>query len=191
MSRRIAGGRRPKRPKCCAAIWPSRCCNSWRWEKATSFPGSIRRRQTPSRTRGNCLTLIGATDDQGQITPLGRELARLPAHPRLGRLLLAGAEHGVLRETSIAAALLSERDPFRSAEHARRGPREYGTVRSRSDVVDRVLALAGILCGRRCRTIRLWSCIRAALAMCFGQPTNFFTLPILRGPRGRSDPTWL
>ena len=87
------------------------------------------------------LTLLGAIDGQDQITPLGKELARLPAHPRLGRLLLAGAQRGVLRETSIAAALLSERDPFRSAEHVRRGPREYGTVRSRSDVVDRVLAL--------------------------------------------------
>jgi ATP-dependent helicase HrpB len=56
-------------------------------------------------------------------------------------MLLAGAERGVLRETSVAAALLSERDPFRSADFARRGPREYGAVRSRSDVVDRVLAL--------------------------------------------------
>src|SRR5213075_1193592 len=68
------------------------------------------------------LTLLSATDSQGQLTQLGKELSRLPAHPRLGRLLLAGAKHGVLRETSIAAALLSERDPFRSAEHARRGP---------------------------------------------------------------------
>jgi ATP-dependent helicase HrpB len=93
------------------------------------------------------LALIGATDGQSRITPLGRELARLPAHPRLGRLLLAGAEHGVLRETSIAAALLSERDPFRAADHARRGPREYGTVRSRSDVVDRVLALENFYAG--------------------------------------------
>lgn len=93
------------------------------------------------------LALLGATDDAGEITSLGRELARLPAHPRLGRLLLAGAEHGVLRESSIAAALLSERDPFRSAEHARRGPREYGTVRSRSDVVDRVFALEAFYAG--------------------------------------------
>jgi ATP-dependent helicase HrpB len=93
------------------------------------------------------LTLIGATDERGQITSLGRKLARLPAHPRLGRLLLAGAEHGVLRETSLAAALLSERDPFRAAEHARAGPREYGTVRTRSDVVDRVLALEAFYAG--------------------------------------------
>ena len=87
------------------------------------------------------LRLLGAIDDHDQITTLGRELARLPSHPRLGRLLLAGAQHGVLRETSIAAALLSERDPFRSAELSRPGPREYGTVRSRSDLVDRVIAL--------------------------------------------------
>ena len=59
------------------------------------------------------LKLLGAIDEREAITPLGRELASLPAHPRLARLLLAGAEHGVLRETSVAAALLSERDPFR------------------------------------------------------------------------------
>jgi ATP-dependent helicase HrpB len=93
------------------------------------------------------LRRLGATNEQDRVTPLGRELARLPAHPRLGCLLLAGARHGVLRETSIAAALISERDPFRSAEHGRRGPRDYGTVRSRSDVVDRVIALQSFYAG--------------------------------------------
>jgi ATP-dependent helicase HrpB len=87
------------------------------------------------------LRLLGAIDEQVHVTPLGKELARLPAHPRLGRLLLAGAEHGVLRETSITAALLSERDPFRSAQFQQRGPKDYGAVRSRSDIVDRVVAL--------------------------------------------------
>lgn len=80
------------------------------------------------------------------ITPLGRELAGLPAHPRLGRLLLAGAARGVLRETSIAAALLSERDPFRPARHAG-GPRDRVIVRTRSDVVDRVAALQAFHAG--------------------------------------------
>ncbi len=97
--------------------------------------------QSAVENAGRLLALLGAIDDKQQITSLGNEVARLPAHPRLGRLLLAGAQHGVLRETSVAAALLSERDPFRSAEYNRRGWREYGTVRSRSDVVDRVLAL--------------------------------------------------
>jgi ATP-dependent helicase HrpB len=84
---------------------------------------------------------LGAIDERNEITPIGRELSKLPAHPRLARLLLAGAQRGVLRETSIAAALLSERDPFRSAEHGQRGPRNYRLVRSRSDVADRVAAL--------------------------------------------------
>ncbi len=87
------------------------------------------------------LHLLGAIDHDRQITPLGRTLAAIPAHPRLGRLLFAGAQRGVLRETSVAAAMLSERDPFRSAERASGRPREYGQVRSRSDVVERVAAL--------------------------------------------------
>jgi ATP-dependent helicase HrpB len=91
------------------------------------------------------LGAIGIVSDGEHATPvvtlLGRELSRLPAHPRLARLLLAGARHGVLRETSIAAAMLSERDPFRAGQHAGRGPRDRMTVRTRSDVVDRVIAL--------------------------------------------------
>ncbi|MFM7250151.1 MAG: ATP-dependent helicase HrpB [Planctomycetaceae bacterium] len=90
------------------------------------------------------LAMLGAADtarDRPRITDAGRELARLPTHPRLARLLLAGARLGVLREAAVAAALLSERDPFRTAAHARPGPRDRTTARTRSDVVDRVLAL--------------------------------------------------
>jgi ATP-dependent helicase HrpB len=90
-----------------------------------------------------------AVDEAGRdgVTPLGRALAGLPAHPRLARLLLAGAEHGVLQEASIAAALLSERDPFRTPRDG--GPRDRHAVRTRSDVVDRVLALELFHAGRR------------------------------------------
>jgi ATP-dependent helicase HrpB len=52
----------------------------------------------------------------------------------------------VLRETAIAAALLSERDPFRPARHTG-GPRDRITVRTRSDVVDRVAALQAFHAG--------------------------------------------
>jgi ATP-dependent RNA helicase HrpB len=91
---------------------------------------------------------VSRSNEGVSITPLGRMLVRIPAHPRLARLLLAGAEHGVLRETSIAAALLSERDPFRSVGRSSNAPREYGQVRSRSDIVDRVLALQAFHAGR-------------------------------------------
>lgn len=75
------------------------------------------------------------------ITPLGRQVAGLPAHPRLATLLLAAAARGVLREASLAAALLSERDPFRAGGHRGGGPRDHHQARSRCDLFDRVLAL--------------------------------------------------
>jgi ATP-dependent helicase HrpB len=110
--------------------------------------------QPPPETIANARQLLrqlGAiespVDAADRITPLGQELVRLPAHPRLARLLLAGARHGVLRETAIAAALLSERDPFRAGSHSRRGPRDKMNVRTRSDIVDRVLALQAFHAG--------------------------------------------
>jgi ATP-dependent helicase HrpB len=58
------------------------------------------------------LRSIGALDTRG-ITSHGRELARLPVHPRLGQLLMAGRSRGVLERAAFAAALLSERDVLR------------------------------------------------------------------------------
>jgi ATP-dependent helicase HrpB len=81
-----------------------------------------------------------AAAGRDRLTPIGEALVRLPAHPRLARLLVAGAAEGVLREASVAAALLSERDPFRMPRHGG-GPRDRQTVRTRSDLVDRVMAL--------------------------------------------------
>ncbi|MBK5970335.1 MULTISPECIES: ATP-dependent RNA helicase HrpA [Thiorhodovibrio] len=54
---------------------------------------------------------LAALDAQGQLTPLGKQLARLPVDPRIGRLLLAGAEYHCLREILIIAAALSVQDP--------------------------------------------------------------------------------
>jgi ATP-dependent helicase HrpB len=71
------------------------------------------------------------------VTKLGQILARLPVHPRLGRLLIEGQRFGVAERAAMAAALLSERDPFtRSLDQ----PRAAQHV-SRSDVLDRVEAL--------------------------------------------------
>jgi ATP-dependent helicase HrpB len=95
----------------------------------------------PATAVERALTLLrrlGAVTDKG-VTQLGRDLARLPVHPRLGRLLLEGQRHGQAPKAALAAALLSERDPFtRSAETpaAVRPPDP-----SPSDVLDRVDAL--------------------------------------------------
>lgn len=95
------------------------------------------------------LTHLGAIEPDAtgryRLTPLGGDLLRLPAHPRLARLLLAGARHGVLREASIAAAVLSERDPFRVPRGG--GPRDRHAVRTRSDIVDRIAALQAFHAG--------------------------------------------
>ena len=57
------------------------------------------------------LTLLGALDGEGgSITPLGHQLLGVPAHPRLGRLLIASSEFGFVREGTSLAALLSEKD---------------------------------------------------------------------------------
>jgi ATP-dependent helicase HrpB len=52
----------------------------------------------------------------GTITPLGKALLSLPVHPRLGRLLLAAAHDGSLREGAALAALLSEKDILASQD---------------------------------------------------------------------------
>lgn len=78
---------------------------------------------------------LGAIED-GAPTKLGRKLARFPAHPRLARLLVEGDRLGVARRACLAAALLSERDPFERAQF--REPRARVTD---SDVLDRVEAL--------------------------------------------------
>lgn len=55
---------------------------------------------------------LGALDADGEITALGRGLASLPVHPRLGRVVMAGAAAGVLDRATTAAALMAERDPW-------------------------------------------------------------------------------
>jgi ATP-dependent helicase HrpB len=52
------------------------------------------------------LRRLGAVDARGALTPPGRDLQRLPIHPRLGRILIAA--HGA-PTAARACALLSER----------------------------------------------------------------------------------
>jgi ATP-dependent helicase HrpB len=84
------------------------------------------------------LERLGAAHN-GDLTDLVKLLCRLPVHPRLGRLLVEGHALGNPERAALAAALLSERDPFpRSFEEDRdRG----STVATASDVLERVEAL--------------------------------------------------
>ncbi len=54
---------------------------------------------------------LGAVDDNNLLTPMGRELAKLPLDPRVGRMILAARDNACLTEVMIIAAALSVQDP--------------------------------------------------------------------------------
>jgi len=61
---------------------------------------------------------LGAIDDQQQLTDIGRQLARLPVDPRIGRMILAGHDENCLHEILIIASVLEIQDPRdRPVEH--------------------------------------------------------------------------
>jgi ATP-dependent helicase HrpB len=78
---------------------------------------------------------LGGLDPQGRITSLGRAMIRLPLHPRLGRMLLRAQELGCPRLGCDLAALVSERDIFRTAG-TERAPRV-----GPSDILERLECL--------------------------------------------------
>nr|WP_223827151.1 ATP-dependent RNA helicase HrpA [Undibacterium oligocarboniphilum] len=54
---------------------------------------------------------LGAMDESNQLTPVGRQLAKLPLDPRVGRMILAARDHQALQEVLIIASALSVQDP--------------------------------------------------------------------------------
>ena len=54
---------------------------------------------------------LGAMDDSNQLTAVGKELAKLPLDPRVGRMILAARDNQALSEVLIIAAALSVQDP--------------------------------------------------------------------------------
>lgn len=58
------------------------------------------------------LTLLGAFDAQGRLTPHGRELARIPCHPRMAQMLVTASTPQQKALAADLAALLEERDPL-------------------------------------------------------------------------------
>ncbi|MFM8758014.1 MAG: ATP-dependent RNA helicase HrpA, partial [Methylophilaceae bacterium] len=54
---------------------------------------------------------LGAVDAQRHITEMGKQLSRLPIDPRLGRMIVAGEQQGVLHEVLVIVSALSIQDP--------------------------------------------------------------------------------
>ncbi|MGA9223636.1 MAG: ATP-dependent RNA helicase HrpA, partial [Pseudomonas graminis] len=59
----------------------------------------------------NLLQELSAVDRENNLTPMGRQLARLPVDPRMGRMLLEAAKQGSLQEVLIVASAMSIQDP--------------------------------------------------------------------------------
>ncbi len=66
------------------------------------------------------------------LTPLGRELARLPVDPRFARMIIEGADNGALAEVLIIVAVLSIQDPReRPSERGSKAAQEAAESHSR------------------------------------------------------------
>jgi ATP-dependent helicase HrpA len=63
------------------------------------------------RTLRELGALAEGDDGQERLTEIGRRLSKLPLDPRLGRILLAGAQEHCLEEVAIIASALSVPDP--------------------------------------------------------------------------------
>ncbi|MBP5231798.1 MAG: ATP-dependent RNA helicase HrpA, partial [Planctomycetes bacterium] len=57
------------------------------------------------------LAELGGIDENRAVTAVGRQLAVLPLGPRCGRMLLAGAQYGVLEDALTVVAALETADP--------------------------------------------------------------------------------
>ncbi len=76
-----------------------------------SFPFLNPPTVTAIRAGYQLLHELGALNDVNEMTPMGRELARLPVDPTLGRMLLQARAEGALPEMLVIAAGLSVPDP--------------------------------------------------------------------------------
>ena len=72
--------------------------------------------QPPSKTMkqgSELLTRLGALDNDGHPTVLGRKMSSLPLHPRLAKMVIASDEAGAGTLGCVLATLVDERDLFR------------------------------------------------------------------------------
>lgn len=51
---------------------------------------------------------LGATTESGTLSPMGRKMVQIPAHPRISRLLIEGEKQGCLEDASCLGAAISE-----------------------------------------------------------------------------------
>ena len=62
---------------------------------------------------------LGAVDDERRLTPIGRQMARLPVDVKLARMLVAAQAQGCLRPMLVIASFLGIQDPRERPPEAR------------------------------------------------------------------------
>ena len=98
---------------------------AWGERDPLAFPWLTLPSQDSIDAARQLLVGLDAVDNSGALTTTGQRMLALPLHPRISRFLVAAAEMGVASQAAVAAALLTERDPFRTTGSA-------GTIRGRS-----------------------------------------------------------
>jgi ATP-dependent helicase HrpB len=78
------------------------------------------------------LARLDALNAQGRMTAVGRDMARLPVHPRLAHMLLAARSLDAVELAAQLAALLSERDVLRRSAG---GGQQDPDIRSRLELL--------------------------------------------------------
>jgi ATP-dependent helicase HrpA len=80
------------------------------------------------------LAELGAVDDANALTPIGRELSRLPLDPRVGRMILEARNREALTEVLVIASALSVQDvrdrPLEQAQAADQAHRQFDDEKS-------------------------------------------------------------
>ncbi len=116
---------------------------AWGEGESEDFPWlELPRPDSVARAR-SLLEQLGAIR-HGKITEIGKAMSRLPTHPRLARMVIAGFESGCFERTCLLSALLSERDPFQQS----RALPTRAAKRWDSDCMERLVALEDFLEGR-------------------------------------------
>jgi ATP-dependent helicase HrpB len=90
-------------------------CLAWGAEpRALPFPDA-----PPDGALAAARTLLAeldALDEAGRISPIGRLMARMGAHPRLARLMLSARDEAERALAADLAALIEDRDPIRDRD---------------------------------------------------------------------------
>ena len=102
--------------------------------EAADFPFLDPPQRRHLRAAQQALFELGAVDSAGALTGIGRQLARFPLDPSLGRMLIEAGRTGALREVLIITAALTVPDvrerPLDAREHADQMHRQFADARS-------------------------------------------------------------